>query len=375
MDRQRRMNTVSWAALGACAVLGCGDAHPAPGGDDDDTVGNSASRNSLGFGPNFPGAGNSGADEPLVGGMICDYAPRAGQPGTVPSTVCFFGPGQTIPLATIEQVLECVEGTDSVHLRLTFDPAFVDNSYGDNAIGWGERSGPGGPGMAGMPGMPGMPAPPGGPPDPAGMPAPGAAKPDKDPMKGMKAHKPGKGGHTWKDLVGSDHAELVLKNEAGEIVSQFKLDYISESSDAASGYASLGVLGGDGKMIIGDPADVVEWRTSIERNLNERDYGSYVVDSPETDADYTPNVETPGWDYRVVYEAWVDVDAFGESSFGSALIEHVHASPSKASSNTIEVTPGPCPCERDGGCGDGPPPPPPPADCEDEPEDPNCSLE
>lgn len=80
---------------------------------------------------------------------------------------------------------------------------------------------------------------------------------------------------------------------------------------------------------------------------------------------------------RVVYEVWVDIDAFGESGFGGALIEHVHASPAKAEHDTIEVTPGPCPCERDGGCGDGPPPPPPAEEetCDENPELPNCVLD
>jgi len=219
-----------------------------------------------------------------------------------------------------------------------------------------------------------MPAPP-----PPGM------KPGKDPKPGMAMGGPGKGGpgkggpgkggHSWMDLVGSDHAELVVTNEAGEVVSQFKLDYVSQSASAPSGYASLGVLGGDGRMIVGDPNDIVQWRTSIERNLNERGYGTYIDSSPATDASYTANDETPGWDYRVVYEVWIDNDAFGASGFGGALIEHVHASPSKASSNTITVTPGPCPCERDGGCGDGPPPPPPEETCDDEPENPACVLE
>jgi hypothetical protein len=36
-------------------------------------------------------------------------------------------------------------------------------------------------------------------------------------------------------------------------------------------------------------------------------------------------------------------DAFGDSGFGQASVEFVHASPSKAGSNTIEVTTGDCP--------------------------------
>ncbi|MEY4577952.1 MAG: hypothetical protein RL701_2655, partial [Pseudomonadota bacterium] len=351
--------------------------------DDGATVGN------LAFVPNFPGAGKSGADAPLVGGQICDYKPRSGQKGLQPFTECFYGPGQTLPIATIEEVLECVAGVDAVHLRLTLDPAFVDNTYGDNAIDWGEQSDPTVPPMAAAP-APGANA------GPMAMPPAPGKKAGMAPA--AKPGKPGKRGHTWMDLVGSDHAELLVKNAAGDVVSHFKLDYISQDPTAPSGYSSAGVLGGDGKMLEGAASDIVDWRTSIERNLNERGYGSYTVDSPATDSDYTPNSATPGWDYRVVYEAWIDNAAFGASGFGTALIENVHASPSKASSDTITVTPGPCPpcAALDDGCVPPPPdtciavgpddyhcgdaglPPPPPDQeptCKQHPDDPLCTPE
>jgi len=198
------------------------------------------------------------------------------------------------------------------------------------------------------------------------MPPPSPA-PGKPKKAGPDMGK-GKAGHSFKDLVGSDHAEFVVTNEDGDLVSQFKLDYISQSASAPSGYASLGVLGGDGRMIVGDPSRIVDWHTSLERNLNERGYGDYIVDSPATDADYTANDATPNWDYRVVYEVWIDNAAFGASGFGGAVIEHVHASPSKAPSDTIVVIPGDCPCQRDGGCDQ------PPLTCEDTPDDPDCQL-
>ena len=368
----------------ALGYAGCASDHD-PG---DDAVGKGNSSN-LAYVPEFPGAGKSGADEPLPDGMVCDTVSRVPRSATKPHTTCFMESGQTQPAATIEQVLECAEGMDAVHLRLTFDPAFVDNTYGENAIGWDQRAkGPmGGPMGMGM----GMPAPPPGaapPPPPAGA-GPG------DKMMMPKPPKGGKAGHTWKDLVGSDHAEFVVTNEAGELATQFKLDYVSVDAKAPSGYASLGVLGGDGKMIKGDSKWIVKWVTSIDRNLNERGYASYTEDSPATDADYTANAATPNWDYRVVYEVWIDNAAFGASGFGGAQIEHVHASPSKAPSDTIIVKKGDCPCQRDGGCdtppdkkecggldqldctkGDVPPPPDKPGpDCDKNPDDPNCALE
>jgi hypothetical protein len=166
-----------------------------------------------------------------------------------------------------------------------------------------------------------------------------------------------KGGHTFKDLVGSDHAEIILTDANDAEVMRFKLDYLSVDAGRPSGYGSLGVTGGEGKVLLGNPAHVVRWDTSEAINLNERGYASYVVDSPATDADYTPNSATPEWDYRVVYEAWIDIDAFGAAGFGGANIEYVHASPAKSSSNTLEVEPGDCPCSDPDGCHDDPPPP------------------
>jgi hypothetical protein len=282
--------------------------------------------------PVFPGAGtDEEAAEPLPDGMVCDSVPGADELIPDPIRQCFFGKDDVLrlhPAATVEQVLECAEHGDAVHLRLTFHPSFVDNTYGATAIGWSEEE--------------------------------AGTGPADDARKKKRRAK----GHSFKDLVGSDHAEIIVKDGAGRIVLQFKLDYVSEDPSAASGYASLGVTGGEGKVIVGDASDVVSWMTSIDRNLNQRGYGSYTVDSPATDDRYTPNTATPEWDYRVVYEAWIDADAFGPDGFGGAFIEYVHASPAKGASNTIEVEPGDCPpppCkdrDPDGDCGPGDTPPP-----------------
>ncbi len=286
------------------------------------------------FTPHFPGAGTSGDDAPLTNGELCDAVTLDGTPTPNELTKCFFGNGDPVPAATLEQVLECVDGADTVHIRLTFNPGFVDNTYGTGAIGWSPNR-----------------------------------------------------GHTWRDLWKSDHAEIQLTDETGKIVFQFKLDYVTADPSAPSGWASLGVSGGEGEVIVGDPAWLLDWNTSIARNLNERGYGDYLVDSPATDEDYTPNPETPEWDYRVVYEAWIDVSALGGEGFGGATIEHVHASPAKTPSDTIEVEEDDCPpgfCTDPDGCYDGPPPPPPcsldpDAPCGDTdpppPPPPPCSLD
>lgn len=316
----------------------------------------------------FSGSGTSGAGEPLGAEIppstahdcvpvgVGDAVPEAG-PAQV---TCFFDSNATDDAlaATIERRLEIVNDERWIHLRLTFNPGFVDNSYGETAIGWNKDEA-----------EPAAPAP-----------EPAPPGPDGDPNKKPKPKpKKGKGGHTFKDLVGSDHAEFQLFDTNGELKMQFKLDYISESDAFDSGYFCGGVTAGEGKMIVGDADWVLGATSSLDRNLNGCGLSQYTVDSPATDEFYTPNPEAPEWDFRVVYEVWVAEEPFGRDGFGDARIEYVHASPSKYPKDTLIVEPGPCPTPDVPPPGSTPapdtsvPPPdtsvPPPATTEPEPEE------
>ncbi len=342
----------------------------------------------------FPGAGTSGAARSLSPGLgpetssECDPQPLDSEPvgATGVQTVCFFGQDEAeTPAAAIEQVVEIVGNEEWVHIRLTLNPDFVDNSYGENAIGWESRAG--GPGPAGREPKPpkepragdGEPRPPRGgaeapaagaepppPPEPpsgdAEPPAAGAEPPPPPeppsgdlerpapppPREPMARPEPaGKAGHTFRDLVGSDHAEMVLLDAAGSPVLHFRLDYLSAAAEQASGFASLGVAGGEGRMELGLEPSILASTTSLDRNLNACGLTGFTESSPATDLDYTPNPDASAWDFRVSYDLWVATEAFGDAGFGSALIENVHASPSKAGRNTIEVEPAPCPLDPD----------------------------
>ena len=270
----------------------------------------------------FPGSGTGNAGAALNGGHVCDAAISTRvQHLVTPETKCMKAVGSDHLAATLERILECVDDKNTVHLRLTLDPGFVDNTYGTGSIGW-----------------------------------------------------PRKRGHTFvKDLTKSDHAEITVTSSTGAPSLRFKLDYISEQASAPSGFGSLGVRGGDGAMLLGSADFIVQWNTSLSRNLNERGYNTYTVDSPATDTQYTPNPATPEWDYRVVYEAWIDLAAFGGADFGDASISFVHASPAKAEDDTLQVEPGDCPgCQPDdpkcaGTAGVGGRP----SDCG--PDDPQCT--
>jgi hypothetical protein len=322
---------------------------------------------------NFPGSGTSGSGNPLVGGLGPDTAgecpsdsvPAVGAAVAPVETICLYSADDAdVPAATIEQVVEVIDEREWVHVRLTLNPSFVDNSYGDTAIGWEGREQPGKAPEAGPDGA--APPPPKDAPPPdvsadAPPPADGtSALPDPDAPGAERPAPPGprpggdkppkpegmpmgeKAAHTFRDLVGSDHAEIKLFDDGGAVSLHFKLDYISESAAAPSGYASLGVSGGEGKLIVGEPDWILAATTSLDRNLNACGLGEFLESSPSTDESYTPNVDASAWDYRVVYEVWVDPAAFGSSGFGTASIEFVHASPSKFENDTATVTPGPC---------------------------------
>jgi hypothetical protein len=178
-------------------------------------------------------------------------------------------------------------GNGTITIRATFAKTFVDNTYGTNAIGWPN-------------------------------------------------------GHKFNDLVGSDHVELSLLDKSGTKRMDFKVDYISQTNTAPSGYASLGVNGGDGKMILGNASDVVSATTSLDQNFNNFGY-VLTTNSPATDANYTPNPQYPKWIYDVWYEVTVKSSAF-PGGFGQPMIASVHASPSKTGNNSEDVIPVPCPC-------------------------------
>jgi hypothetical protein len=153
-------------------------------------------------------------------------------------------------------------------LNIVFDqfPAPNDNSYGVNAVGWGSH------------------------------------------------------GHTFSNLVGSDHAGFQLKDPGGVVRLSFNIDYISANASAPSGYASLGPFGGDGSILVGSltPADIA-FTTSLANNLNNvnipglfnashvQQFGSVnvLVNSPPTDpAHQTYTNSDPaltGWDFHDTY--------------------------------------------------------------------------
>jgi hypothetical protein len=220
---------------------------------------------------------DSGADSPDGGQDLCwDVDTSTADPEAVDQ----LGGGTVVYGSYVFGELN---GVDAVYVRFAFTEAFVDNTYGVN-------------------------------------------KSDDWPH-----------GHSFADLVESDKAAIQMTDGNGNVVLDFVLDYVSAAADAPSGYRTLGVSGGEGAMVTGDPSAILKVVTSIDRNLNQRGC-VFLTDSPTPD-------QCPAWDKQVVYEVFVREDAFGAAGVGSPAIGQVHASPSKLgpSQNTAPVVAAECP--------------------------------
>ena len=178
------------------------------------------------------------------------------------------------------------QASSDLYVALIQPLTLVDNTYGHNTIGWGRHVAPSG----------------------------------KD--------------HKFGDLKGSDKAQFTITDGAGDVVFDFTLDYISESSEASSGYASLGVSGKDGAVHTGSDPSLLAWGTSLDYNLNTLGH-VLTEDSPATDSDYTENPDYLGWLFEVTYEVQVDGSIFGDNGFGGVTVPIVHDSPNKLGKNKV----------------------------------------
>jgi hypothetical protein len=215
---------------------------------------------------------------------------------------------------TAPTTLPCPAGTftwsvdGGGNLQIVYDqfPAPNDNSYGDNSIGW-------------------------------------------------KPNRP----HRFKDLTNSDHAGIQIRNASNNVVLSFLVDYLTASASAPSGYASLGVTGGDGGMLTGTATGITA-TTSLAKNLNNINIpglfnpathaqlkGSVNVleDSPPTNAAHTlySPITDPlltGWDFHNTYFVTISAAKLASIGFNSATWKvqpnaaALHNSPDKACPST-----------------------------------------
>ncbi len=194
---------------------------------------------------------------------------------------------------------------NNLYVNLTLPLTLVDNTYGENSVGWGRDVAPSGK------------------------------------------------GHSFGDLTDSDDAQFRIYDGDGDVVLDFVLDYLSSSDSETSGYVAAvdvdhkGKGKGKGKkgkgkgkdkgnvnVNVGSVGDIVEVGTSLGYNLNTLGH-VLTEDSPATDENYTENSEYAGWLFEVSYEFKVDGDVFGGKGLGDITIPLVHLSPNKIARNKV----------------------------------------
>lgn len=175
---------------------------------------------------------------------------------------------------------------NNLYVNLTLPLPLVDNTYGENRIGWGKHVAPSGK------------------------------------------------NHNFEDLTDSDGARFCIYDGDGDVVLDFVLDYISSSDSAISGYATGGVEDGEGRINVGSVGDIIEVGTSLDYNFNTLGH-VLTEDSPATDEEYTENSEYAGWLFEVSYEFKIDGDVFGGKGLGDITIPLMHVSPNKIARNKV----------------------------------------
>jgi hypothetical protein len=171
---------------------------------------------------------------------------------------------------------------NTVKIRTTLSKKFTDNTYGTNAIGW--------------------------------------------PVA-----------HTFNNMKDKDRLQIQLYDGMGTKKMEFKMDYLSASGAAPSGYKSLGVTGGQGGMILGSAANVVGVVTSLDRNFNVAGH-VLTTNSPAASNTYVPVIPIyNNWIFEVWYEVEVNKSAFGLYGFGTIGIAKIRSEPSKTGKNDEAV--------------------------------------
>lgn len=198
------------------------------------------------------------------------------EPPPPPPGVCYVGSSNPSVGATQAWV---TNADGSITIRTALSQSFNDNTYGVNAITWpgGGRNG---------------------------------------------------GNHRFEHLVTSDMVQLALDDKNGVRRLEFRLDYLSASSQSLTGYQSLGTWGGDGGMVFGDGSMIVSADSSLAVNFRQG------VSWPTTITRDSPPLPNANWIYDAWYEVTVRPEAFGVAGFGRPRITAIHASPSKTGVET-----------------------------------------
>jgi hypothetical protein len=145
------------------------------------------------------------------------------------------------------------------------------------------------------------------------------------------------------DIWESDRGEFTFEDAEGGVAAHFYVDQISPSVGTPSGYANLGISGGDGMWLDGyadpDDPDNFAFSSPMDYNLNLSGYctggvcrcGStddLLVDSPVASGSYESEAGCENWLWYNGWEIRVNKSVFGALGFGVVIGNH-HNSPTK----------------------------------------------
>jgi hypothetical protein len=154
---------------------------------------------------------------------------------------------------------------------------------------------------------------------------------------GWGANAPSTKNHKFGDLTGSDKAQFIFYDVNGTKVLDILVDYLSAKSGTPSGYASLGVSGGEGKVNFGQASWVLMATTTLDNNLNNLGFPNiFLVNSPQTTSSTSYTIVDPAyaaWNFVNGYTVKISHTAFGAAGFGKVVIGEVHNSPPKCGPN------------------------------------------
>ena len=145
---------------------------------------------------------------------------------------------------------------------------------------------------------------------------------------------PGPGAQQLTDLANNDYATFQFTDCKTNVVLKFQADYISSAKQATfpsgtvlypSGQGTLGVTGGNGKMLVGTASNVLSVHTTLSDTLNfvPQYQTGYLKNSP------LPESAHPLWNYVSGYHVIVSHAAFGLNGFGGVTVPQVVDNPSK----------------------------------------------
>ena len=167
------------------------------------------------------------------------------------------------------------------------------------------------------------------------------------------------GGHKFGNLIENEKLEFRLFDRAGKVVIDLYVDTISVGTGAKlsngsllrsypTGNGTLGPFGGDGRMVSGNPAHVLDYSTSITTNLNNPmnvpSMEALMINSPTSLVSgkiVVDQIKAPGgWDSISSYTIVISGAAFAAGGgFGRAEIPDQYNSPSKPAVNQIRTAP------------------------------------